>query len=183
MRRSRLIWLAALLVAVCLWNIPKQPPPAELRTQQQASRPPTAEPTRLERYASPQQTPQQDLTQLYQAIDTFALLIKGSDPLPLGANEDLAAALKGKNRAKLAFLPADTACFNAKGQLIDRWGQPLFLHANDRQRLDLRSAGPDKQMWTQDDLHRRYDGQFITGDALNSPSLFEASQSYRNPAK
>jgi hypothetical protein len=164
-------------VAWFLWpHIGSRPTPELIEARRQA---PPQQRGMLEGYATVAQTPKQDLTQLYQAIGNCALLIKGRDPLPLGANEDLAAALRGKNSAKVVFLPGDSACFNAAGQLIDRWGQPLFLHANDQQRLDLRSAGPDRQMWTDDDLHRRYDGQFIQGQALNAPSLFEATQGYR----
>ncbi len=133
----------------------------------------------LQLYASPSQSPQQDLTDLSHAFGNFALLVKGSDPLPLGANDDISNALRGKNRIKLKFLPDDAPCFNAKGQLVDRWQSPLFFHANDQQRLDIRSAGPDKQMWTEDDIHRRYDGQFVQGEALNSTSLFDATKDYR----
>ena len=133
----------------------------------------------LDQYGLSFTSPQQDLTDLSHTLGNFALLVKGSDPLPLGANEDLADALRGKNRAQLRFLPADAPCFNPQGQLVDRWQTPLFFHANDQQRLDIRSAGPDKQMWTADDIHRRYDGQFIKGEALNSPSLFDATKDYR----
>ena len=133
----------------------------------------------LKNYASPSQSPQQDLTDLSHVFGNFTLLVKGNDPIPLGANEDIANALRGKNRTKLRFLPDDAPCFNAKGQLVDRWQIPLFFHANDQQRLDIRSAGPDKQMWTEDDIHRRYDGQFIQGEALNSTSLFDSTKDYR----
>jgi hypothetical protein len=59
-------------------------------------------------------------------------------------------------------------CLNARGQLVDRWGSPLFFHVRDVSRIDLRSAGPDREMWTADDLHRRHDGEFFHGDTLPS---------------
>jgi hypothetical protein len=118
---------------------------------------------------------QQDLRLLAEVLGNFALLLKGPDSLPLGANEELAAALRGKNRAGLVFLSGDAEVLNERGQLVDRWGTPLFFHARDRQRIDLRSAGPDQEMWTADDVHRLHDGQFLRGEALNAPSLFEAS--------
>jgi hypothetical protein len=133
----------------------------------------------LKNYASAASTPQADLTDLSHALDNFALLSKGHSPLPLGANEDLARALRGHNATQLRFIPDDHPVLNALGQLIDRWGTPLFFHANEATRLDIRSAGPDKQMWTADDIHRRYDGQFIQGEALNAASLFEATKNYR----
>ena len=112
-------------------------------------------------------------------LGNFALLVKGDQPIPLGANEEIAAALRGKNRTQLRFVPDDAPCFNAKGQIVDRWQMPLFFHAEARDKIDIRSAGPDKQMWTADDIHRRYDGQFVRGAALNEPSLNDATKHYR----
>jgi hypothetical protein len=133
----------------------------------------------LKNYARESQPPQQDLTDLSRALGNFALLVKGDQPIPLGANEEIAAALRGKNKTQMRFLPDDAPCFNAQGQLVDRWQMPLFFHAMDRNRIDIRSAGPDKQMWTADDIHRRYDGQFVRGEALNAPSLLDATKDYR----
>jgi hypothetical protein len=38
----------------------------------------------------------------------------------------------------------------------------------DRDRIDIRSAGPDREMWTADDLHRRHEGEFFRGEMLPS---------------
>jgi uncharacterized protein YhhL (DUF1145 family) len=133
----------------------------------------------LKNYASPAQTPQQDLTDISHVLGNFVLLVKGDQPLPFGANEEVAAALRGKNRTQLRFLPDDAPCFNAKGQIVDRWQTPLFFHAEARDKIDIRSAGPDKQMWTADDIHRHYDGQFLRGDALHAPSLIDVTKGYR----
>lgn len=130
----------------------------------------------LNGYAAAAGTVEQDLRMMAAVLSNFALLLKGDDPLPLGANEELAAALLGKNRAQLGFLMADSSALNGAGQLVDRWGSPLFFHARDRQRIDIRSAGPDRQMWTADDVHRLHDGRFLRGEELNAPSLFEASE-------
>jgi hypothetical protein len=129
----------------------------------------------LARYGEASQSPQDDIMWMARSMENFAVLVKGDNPLPLGANEDIANALRGKNRAHLRFLPDTHPAFNAKGQLVDRWGTPLFFHTNDHSRIDIRSAGPDKIMWTADDLHRRYDGRFLKGDELLAPSLFETT--------
>lgn len=129
----------------------------------------------LQHYADPDRPAEEDLVAMAHVLDNFALLVKGDTPLPLGANEDIAHALRGKNRLRMRFLPDDHRALNPKGQLIDRWGTPLFFHANDRTRLDIRSAGPDQTMWTADDLHRRHDGRFLRDETLSSPSLFEAT--------
>lgn len=106
-------------------------------------------------------------------LGNFALLVKGADPLPLGANEEIAAALRGKNKAALRALSDGHPVFNAQGQLVDRWRTPLYFHASSRDRLDIRSAGPDRVMWTGDDFHRKHDGRYLRGEALLAPSLFE----------
>lgn len=122
----------------------------------------------LKGYAQPTSRPEDDLGSMAHAFNNLLLLVKGDSPFRMGANEEFAAALRGRNRDQLRFLPDSHPCFNAQGQLIDRWGTPLFFHVKDRSRIDLRSAGPDRQMWTADDLHRRHDGQFHRG--MDMPS-------------
>jgi hypothetical protein len=133
----------------------------------------------LKNYGTVANSPQADLTDLSHVLGNFSLLMKGANPMPLGANEDIANALRGRNRQELRFIPDQHPVLNAQGQLIDRWGSALYFHAIDANRLDIRCAGPDRQMWTADDIHRRYDGQFVKGEALNDPSLFEATKDYR----
>ncbi len=128
----------------------------------------------LKDYAAPNRPIEEDLTDLSHALKNFALLVKGDSPIPLGANEEIAIALLGKNGAKLAFLPKDSQALNAQGQLIDRWGTALWFHASTRERIDIRSAGPDKKLWTIDDVHRRYDGYFLKPEELNPRSLNDA---------
>jgi len=130
----------------------------------------------LANYASPVSRPEDDLSMMAHAFSNLTLLIKGDAPFRMGANEEFAAALLGKNRDQLRFLPDVHRCLNAQGQLVDRWMSPLFFHVTDRSRIDIRSAGPDRQMWTEDDLHRRYDGQFLKGADLHSRSLDEAGR-------
>jgi len=133
----------------------------------------------LERYGDPSTSPQDDMMWLARALDNFALLVKGPQPLPHGANEEIALALQGKNSVQMRYLPQDHPAFNAAGQIIDRWGTPLFFHSNAHDRMEIRSAGPDKVMWTEDDLHRKYDGRFLKGEALLAPSLFEETSKMR----
>lgn len=123
-------------------------------------------------YGDPSAKPEEDLALMHRALGNFALLVKGADPLPLGANEDIAAALLGKNSRKTVFLQSPTPALNDAQQLIDRWGTPLYFHARARDRIEIRSAGPDKIMWSDDDLHRNADGQFRRGEELNPDSLF-----------
>jgi hypothetical protein len=70
---------------------------------------------------------------------------------PVGENAEITAVLKGKNRLGFAFIPADNAAINAKGELCDRWGTPYFFHQLSGQKMEVRSAGPDRNLWTADD--------------------------------
>lgn len=146
------------------------------KAKQRQTRPPLPGELILKNYGSASVRPQDDLTMLANALGNLALLVKGSDPYRLGANEEFAAALRGKNRTQLRFLPDEHKAFNARGQLVDRWNTPLFFHVIAHDRIDIRSAGPDGKMWTDDDIHRRYDGQFLKGRDLNPKSLFNDRQ-------
>lgn len=181
---ARRIWLACGAVALLLWLMfgsrsPNRPDAThksyESHRPPSASQPPIGAAILKDKYADPAAKPEADLDLMFFVLDNFSLLVKGGDPLPLGANEDIAAALRGKNKARLRFLPDDSPVFDSQGRLIDRWGSPLYFHANARDRLDIRSAGPDKQMWTADDLHRRHDGRLLRGNDLNATSLFDAA--------
>lgn len=71
---------------------------------------------------------------------------------PVGSNEEITAALLGRNPPGIAYLPAEGSFLDARGHLIDRWGTPYFFHALSRDRMEIRSAGPDGMYWTPDDL-------------------------------
>jgi hypothetical protein len=131
----------------------------------------------LRGYANTNLPPQNDLVLMSRLMDNSLLLLKGAANQPLSANEDWAALFRGQNAARERFLPDRHVAFNARGQLIDRWGTPLFFHAMGSGRYEVRSAGPDGKLWTDDDLHRNPDGSFRRGADLNPPSLMETRRS------
>ena len=106
-------------------------------------------------------------------LDPIALQDVDGDGMPRWWELDHGFSDSVANAAKEVFLEAPHACLNAKGQLVDRWGSPLFFHVRDANRIDLRSAGPDGEMWTADDLHRRHDGEFFRGEMLPSENPHE----------
>lgn len=124
----------------------------------------------LKEYGKPGTRPEDDLHSLAHAFSNLLLVVKGGAPFRMGANEEFAAALMGKNANRLVFLTPTHACLNAQGQLVDRWQTPLFFHVRDATRIDIRSAGPDREMWTEDDLQRQADGQFARGKTLPKES-------------
>ena len=155
-------------------STPASPAPATLPTGTRTPVTPLFGERILAGYTDSARPPEDDLHGIARTLENFGLLVKGDNPIPLGANEEIAAALRGKNRAKLRALPEGHRAFNAAGQVVDRWGTPLFFYAVSRDRIDIRSAGPDQKMWTGDDLHRKPDGRFLRGEALLAPSLFDA---------
>jgi hypothetical protein len=70
---------------------------------------------------------------------------------PVGENGEITRALTGRNKIGFAFIPPDCPALNAKGELCDRWGSPYFFHQLSGERMEIRSAGPDKRLWTADD--------------------------------
>lgn len=69
---------------------------------------------------------------------------------PVGNNAEIAGALAGGNARRARFLP-DDARRNAAGELLDPWGTPYFFHQLSAREMEIRSAGPDRRMWTEDD--------------------------------
>jgi len=73
---------------------------------------------------------------------------------PIGENDEITTSLLGGNPKHLAYLPDKGPHLNTSGQLIDRWGTPYFFHQLSGSQTEIRSAGPDKEMNTPDDLVR-----------------------------
>jgi len=69
---------------------------------------------------------------------------------PVGTNAEITHALNGGNPKQAKLLPEGNT-LNGNGELVDRWGTPYFFHQLSRDRMEIRSAGPDKTMWTDDD--------------------------------
>jgi hypothetical protein len=70
---------------------------------------------------------------------------------PVGNNADITAAMTGRNRLRYALVPPRHPAINADGELVDRWGTPYFFHQLDGRRMEIRSAGPDRRLHTEDD--------------------------------
>jgi len=70
---------------------------------------------------------------------------------PVGENSEITAVLRGKNRLGFAFIPVDCPAVNAMGELCDRWGTPYFFHQLSGEAMEIRSAGPDRRLWSVDD--------------------------------
>lgn len=72
---------------------------------------------------------------------------------PIGTNPEITRALNGDNPRHVKFLQGDDGNrVNEKGELVDPWGTPYFFHQLSASDMEVRSAGPDKIMYTGDDL-------------------------------
>lgn len=72
---------------------------------------------------------------------------------PVGNNAEITAALTANNPRHLNFIQPDTGLrINGHGELVDAWGTPFFFHQLSGQDMEIHSAGPDRIMWTSDDL-------------------------------
>lgn len=176
MRRKSIILLSLLLVclAVYVWKKEEQPAKPAQGIVLPTPPPPTPESEQLppgnligekllHNYASEGTTLRDDLQGISRLSLSYITLVKNHANRPIGCNADLADAFRGKNPYKQRFLPDTHPVFNAEGQLIDRWQTPLFIHTLSAGRWDIRSAGPDKKLWTTDDLQLQPNGKFIEG--------------------
>jgi hypothetical protein len=82
-------------------------------------------------------------------IRSYGLMFGGN---PVGTNPEITKALSGDNPKQVNFLKADGNRVNSNGELVDAWGTPYFFHQISGTEMEIRSAGPDRIMWTLDDL-------------------------------
>jgi hypothetical protein len=71
---------------------------------------------------------------------------------PVGTNAEIMRAINGDNLKQVKVGSPAGQHLNDKGELIDRWGTPYFFHQISRDKMEIRSAGADRTMWTGDDI-------------------------------
>lgn len=112
---------------------------------------PIADPSAYAELNSGRTTALQDVRIVEGLIVNFRQTLKADTVPPLGFNEEITRALTGKNPVELAFIPSNHPAINERGLLCDRWGTPFHFHPVANDRVDVRSAGPDKKLFTIDD--------------------------------
>lgn len=166
-QRATATALALLLAGVLLWLTtrsgtdpsPQQTPaaaparPARDGPAAASTRPTSVPPERstlADALNAPDKVIADDLRLVAGLLETFRsnFLQTGN---PTGTNAEITAALSGQNRLRLALIPSDHPAINRDGELCDRWGSPFFFHAESAHRMDIRSAGPDRKLWSEDD--------------------------------
>jgi len=133
---------------------PRPPSAPEKARETAPARPPTesgGESALARDLNSPAGNIQSDLRIVLEVVDAFRTNFP-REGNPVGSNAEITATLTGANRLGLALIPRGHRAINAAGELCDRWGTPLFFHAESGRRMEVRSAGPDRRMWTEDDV-------------------------------
>jgi hypothetical protein len=94
--------------------------------------------------------PQAVVQNLRRAVRQYGQMFGGD---PVGNNSEITAELTGSNPKQINFLSGqDGMTINQNGELVDQWGTPYFFHQLSASDMEVRSAGPDKHMWTSDDI-------------------------------
>ena len=73
---------------------------------------------------------------------------------PVGSNPEITRALAGKNPTGARFLDESSVTQNDAGEMLDLFGTPYFFHPVSGTIMEIRSAGPDKKLFTADDIVR-----------------------------
>ncbi len=157
------------LIALLLFTLPEPERPAETNNDSANSTTPLqpieeildtppeplsiTDPKLLQEYGSTSSTPIDDLERVDNVLQRFWLLYKNPDLLRVGSNEEIVESLTGSNPDGIAFISPDNTFIDSQGRLLDRWGAPLFFHAQSLTHIEIRSAGPDKELFTDDDVH------------------------------
>ncbi len=83
----------------------------------------------------------EDVENLFSALQKYREHV-GS--YPVGANAEVAKALKGQNPKNVIILVGRKTNLNDKGEFIDPWGTPLRIYFADKD-IMVRSAGPNRR--------------------------------------
>ncbi len=86
-------------------------------------------------------------------LELFQIYRREFGAFPAGeSNAHFMNALRGANPGKLPVFQLQHPRLDPAGNLTDPWGQPYLFHAVSRDRLEIRSKGPDREIHTPDDL-------------------------------
>jgi hypothetical protein len=100
------------------------------------------------RLSNPESAPEEDLEIVQSFLQIYSKAQGGN---PTGDNSDITSAMTGTNGHRGRVFPRNHPSIR-EGQMVDRWGTPYWFHPNSGHSMEIRSAGPDRQLFTQDDL-------------------------------
>jgi hypothetical protein len=137
------------------------PEPAEASPPKIQMETPSGETAPSAASATPQVSPTltaEDRQRVLDAIDnlefTFRDYANALGGNPVGTNAEITAALQGDNENQLKLDLPGGSSINKNGELCDPWGTPWFFHQLSAKKMEVRSAGADRILYTEDDLAR-----------------------------
>jgi hypothetical protein len=90
------------------------------------------------------------LQNMSRAVRQYGEMFGGN---PVGTNPEITSQLTGRNPKHINFISAEAGLrINGNGELVDPWGTPYFFHQISGHEMEIHSAGPDRIMWTADDM-------------------------------
>lgn len=96
------------------------------------------------------ETGEEDVATVVLVLEEFRRVFGA---MPMGEqNDEIVRRLQGENPKGIAVLPRTHPNLSPEGELLDRWGTPYRFHPESAWLTTVRSAGPDRKMWTRDDL-------------------------------
>ena len=95
--------------------------------------------------------PKQYVQELHHLASNVLLLNKNTDTRHYATNADLAELLLGENVMRTAYIAPNSPALSPEKQLIDNYGTPVIIHVQSADRFTIRSAGPDRKAYTEDD--------------------------------
>ena len=159
--------VATLLVGFVLhWtrqkDAEKEPPgPAQVSQPPEEQKDTPLEPSQqllgdqlLAQYGKPNGTLAGDMEIFDRYLGNVFILTKQRDPRYYATNEDLVLFLTGQKGNLQPYLSPDSPLLNEKGQITDRFGSPIIIHPFSKDKIEIRSAGPDQVPYTADDIVR-----------------------------
>lgn len=111
-----------------------------------------ADPTAFAGLHAAGSAPRDDVRIVGAVLRNYLQSVRGEAVPPLGFNEEIVRALRGANPLGVAFIPARHPAIDVQGRLCDRWGTPYLFHPLAAESIEVRSAGPDRRLFTADDL-------------------------------
>ena len=94
--------------------------------------------------------PETAIENMSRTIRQYGQMFGGN---PVGTNPEFAKQLGGDNSKHINFISTDSGMrLDGDGELVDPWGTPYFFHQISGSDTEVRSAGPDRVMYTSDDI-------------------------------
>jgi len=95
--------------------------------------------------------PERELEILLEIVEAYRRNA-GSFPIAEDNRGVMKVLIGGSQQSHQGVFPRNHPRLNASGELIDGWGTPYFFHHISRHQIELRSAGPDGEFYSPDDI-------------------------------